>query len=67
MAAGLPRLPIALLHNLGVELDSFQYYYGLVFMVFYQKYTPIQVAKRGCNLIFSMLIYFAPMIYPGVK
>ena len=37
VAAGLPRLPIALLHNLGVELDSFQYYSGLIFMVFFQK------------------------------
>ena len=51
VAAGLGRLPIALLHNLGLELFSFQYYSGLVFMVFYQKYTAFQVAWRGRNLI----------------
>ena len=37
VAAGLARLPIALLHNLAVELDSFQYYSWLIFMVFYKK------------------------------
>ena len=34
-------LPDAILHIFFVELFSSQYYSELVFMVFYQKYTPI--------------------------
>ena len=40
---------------------------SLVFMVCYQKYTPFQVALRECNLISSMGIYFATMMFPQVK
>ena len=37
-------LPDAILHIFFVELFSSQYYSELVFMVFYQKYTPIYSA-----------------------
>ena len=37
VAAGLARLPNALLHNLAVEIDHLQYYSWLIFMAFYQK------------------------------
>ena len=37
VAAGLAQLPNALLHNLGGKINHLQYYYGRVYMAFYQK------------------------------